>query len=125
MLEKLDSQKKIILFTVAFFVLASGWLFWVSDRHSSSDVKQNWWTIYFAEPKTNSLDFVVENHGDGVYFHWEIWRGNEKQSEGDEKINKGEAKKIEIGGNDRSEKKASVKVSAGGERQEIYKNLTK
>lgn len=123
--EKFDSQKKIILFAAAIFVLASGWLFWTGDRHLNSDFSQNWWTIYFVEPKTNSLDFVIENHGDKANFHWEILIDKKKQSGGEEKINKGETKKIEIAVPDTSEKKISVQVSADGETQEIYKNLPK
>lgn len=123
--EKFDSQKKIILFASVVFVLASGWLFWTSDRYLNSDTHQNWWTVYFVEPKTNSLDFVIENHGDKDDFHWEILIDKKKQSEGDENISRGEAQKIEIPVLEASDKKISVQVSTSGERQEVYKNLTK
>ncbi|MFA6973550.1 MAG: hypothetical protein WC238_02295 [Parcubacteria group bacterium] len=116
-------QKKIIIFLVTIFILGSTYLAFVSDQGRSPDQNKNWWIIYFAEPKGDSLNFAIENHSDKQDFRWEILSDREKKIEGSGKIEKGETRKIEINLTDIEDKKITVDVFNGDEKKEIYKNF--
>lgn len=116
-------QKKLIIFITLLFVLCSGYLFYVSGQGLRSDEGKNWWALYFEDPKSANLDFVIENHSNKENFHWEIKAANQKISEGDVEIKTGENKKIELDLSEAKNAKITVSVSGGGDKKEIYKNL--
>lgn len=115
-------QRKIIIFTIILFVIGSFWLAFQSSKQTNPDAGKNWWAVYFQDPKSNSLDFAIENHSDKTDFHWEISADSDKIKEGDAKIKKGKVLEINPG-NISENKKITITASAGDEKKEIYKNF--
>jgi hypothetical protein len=116
-------QKKIIVFLIVLFLAGSTWLFYISDKLLDQNKGGNWWTIYFSDPKSNSLNFVIENHSDNAEFGWKVLEKNQTKKEGVEKIEKGENKEIEI--KEIFENKIIIEVKNENEKKEIYKNFDK
>mgnify|MGYP001571696796 CR=1 FL=1 len=116
------SSKKIILFIATLFFLSSAYLFFVDSRDSDPDFQKNWWVLYFASPKGDALDFVIENHSDKNNFHWEVFDEKNKINEGNVKIEKGATWASDVKVNI-SDKKITIIVSDGTEKKEIYKNF--
>lgn len=115
-------QKKIIVFVIVLFLSSSLWLFRASEKAIDPDAGRNWWAIYFVEPKTNSLSFIIENHSDKSDFTWIILENNQKIEEGSEEIERGA--KLEITSDfSLDSKKIIIQVNLEGEKKEIYKNL--
>jgi len=119
-----DMQKKIITFLIVLFILSSAYLFYISKNYNDPNYNKNWWAIYFENPKSDALSFVIENHSDKTSFHYVILSGVDKIEEKDISINKGEIKnikleKISLVGN----KKIIIQVFSSDEKKEIYKNL--
>lgn len=115
-------QKKIVIFIISLFILSSAWLFSASKKAVDPDFGKNFWTLYFFDPKSDDLDFVIENHSDQVDFHYEILKDKQRLEEKDLKIEKGRSEKIDI--LDVSQKgKITIRVTAGDEKKEVYKNL--
>lgn len=115
-------QKKLIIFITLLFVLSASYLSYVSDRSLRSDAGKKWWAIYFEDPKSDSLNFTIENHSARNNFHWEILDDNQKVREGDVEIETGGSKKISPDIQNPAGKN-SVVVSSGSDKKEIYKNL--
>lgn len=117
-------QKRIIIFLITLFIASSAWLFYVSDNFLDPDQNKNWWLISFSNPKSNDLNFVIENHSDKSNFHWELSENNKKITEGDETISKGTSKIITL--TEKLASKAVIQVSTGeDDKKEIYKNFAK
>ena len=116
-------QRKIIIFLIFLFLASSVWLFRVSDNLLNPNTNGNWWSIYFSDPKSSSLNFVIENHSDQSEFNWKILEKNQTKKEGIEKIEKGEKKEIIIDGSFKN--KIIIQVNAENDRKEIYKNFDK
>lgn len=116
-------QKKIITFLIVSFLASSIWLFYVSDKILDQNEGKNWWAIYFSDPKSKSLNFVIENHSDNTDFSWKVLEKNQTKKEGTEKIGKGENKEIKIEGNFTN--KIIIEVKNENEKKEIYKNFDK
>jgi len=119
---KFMTQKKLIIFISVLFILCSSYLFFVSDRSLKSDAEKKWWALSFEDPKSDNLNFTVENHSAQNNFHWEIKADNQKISEGDVEIQTGETKKIDPETKNNSGK-ISITVSTGSAKKEIYKNI--
>ena len=115
-------QKKLIIFIIALFVLSASYLFYVSDRSLRSDAGKIWWAVSFEDPKSDSLNFTIENHSAQNNFHWEIKADNQKISEGDAEIKTGESKNIQPTINVVSGKN-SITISSDSDKKEIYKNF--
>lgn len=115
-------QKKIIIFIIVLFIASSFWLFRASDKFVDLNDGKNWWALSFSEPKTENLDFAIENHSDQADFHWEVLIKDKKIQEGDEKIEKGQRKNIVVDSISETGK-IMIEVTAGGGGREIYKNL--
>ena len=120
-------QKKIIISIVILFILSSAYLFWTAKNFNDPDYQKNWWAIYFENPKSNDLNFVIENHSDKNNFRYVLISGNDKIEEQDILVNKGETKKLSFGDSLKlsfgENKKITVQVILGDEKKEIYKNL--
>jgi capsular polysaccharide biosynthesis protein len=119
-------QKKLIIFIVILFILSSLWLTFVSKNLNNPDYQKNWWTVYFSNPKSDNLDFVIENHSDNAKFHWEVFDDKIKVSESDSIIEKGDARKLDINPTvgKIENKKITITVSSGDEEREIYRNIS-
>jgi hypothetical protein len=115
-------QKKLILFIIILFIISSAYLLAVGLKFESLNFGQNWWTVYFASPKSNDFNFVIENHSDSTNFHWIILTDKEKIKEGDVKVESGKMENIKPAGINATGK-VIIEVSAGDEKKEIYKNF--
>lgn len=82
-----------------------------------------WWSIYFANAKDQSLNFTIENHTDQTDFLWQVLVNKNITQEGDEQVAKGETKDVIIENNTSEQKKVIINVFSGEEKREIYKNL--
>ncbi len=117
-------NKLIILTTILFFILSASSLAWIEKKQSDENEGKNWWALYFAEPKSDSLNFVIENHSNENNFHWEISHGGNKIKEGNTTIEKGSALQLNSHLNIAPEnKKIIIQVTSGDKKKEIYKNL--
>ena len=119
-------QRKIIIFISVLFIASSFWLFYQNNKQTDLNLNKNWWEIYFIDPKSDSLDFIIENYSNEIDFHWEVLAGKEKIKEGDTKIEK--SKKTEINpvlNSNFKDEKITIAISAGDEKKEIYKNFEK
>ncbi len=119
-------HKKIIIFTIVLFIASSFWLFYQSDKQRNINSGEDWWAVYFADPKDDSLDFSIENHSRKNDFRWEIVLDGKKIQEGEIDVPKGET--INSNFQDMNldnfrGKRISVKITADGEIKEIYKNF--
>ncbi|MDZ4384880.1 MAG: hypothetical protein U0944_00500, partial [Candidatus Moranbacteria bacterium] len=95
----------------------------IDSRYNSPDYNTDWYAVSFADPKSDRLDFVIENFSSQTDFHWEILADNtEKISQGDVGIQTGEKKELSplvtV-----SDKKMTIRVSTSTDTQEIYKNM--
>jgi len=116
-------DKKIIIAILAFFLVASAYLFYVSDMRSNVLKNQNQWILSFDNPKSNSLDFTIENLSEKNNFHWEIVINKETIEEGATNIMRGEKKVISPSIAKMNLVRISVIVSDGENKKEIYKNF--
>lgn len=118
-----NQQLVIISFIVLLFVISSIWLFYISDKFMNPDYNTDWWVLYFEDPKSQSLNFTIENHSSKNNFHWEVLEKKNKLQEGDVQLSKGNKKDISIDIPPKSDKKITVRISADNiETKEIYKN---
>lgn len=116
-------MKKIISSIIILFLSSAILLSWHETRLASPQ-NQNWWSLYFVNAKDNSLDFTIENNSNQTNFHWTLSDDNNKITEGDVQINKGEKKEINFPKAQPSENgKKAVDVTAGSDKKEIYKNF--
>jgi len=115
-------QKKIILFIIIAFILSSAYLLAVGNKFNDLNFGKNWWTTYFANPKDDSLNFVIENHTDKTNFHYIIFKDKEKISEGDVKVENGKIENIKPAQMDAAGK-IIIEVSNDSDKREIYKNF--
>lgn len=117
-------NKLIILTTIFFFILSASSLAWIEKKQSDENENKNWWALYFAEPKSDSLNFVIENHSNENNFHWEISYGGDKIKEGNSSVKKGSALQLNSRLNiEPKNKKITIQVISGDKKKEIYKNL--
>lgn len=117
------SNKSIIISLIVFLILSFGFLAYIESNQQNPQ-NQNWWVLNFANPKDESLNFVIENNSNQNNFHWEVLEDTNKIKEGDVEIKKGNKKIVEISP-DQSNGKIIIKVSTGNEGKEIYKIFTK
>ena len=117
-------NKLIIITTIVFFILSASFLTWVEQKQSDENNGKNWWSIYFIEPKSNNLSFIIENHSNENNFYWEIFYGGNKIKEGNSSVAKGSALQLNSSLNINPEnKKIVIQVTSGNKKKEIYKNL--
>jgi hypothetical protein len=119
------SNKTIIIFLASFLFLSFGFLAYTETRQASPQ-SQNWWVIYFANPKDSSLDFMIENNSDQTTFHYTVSSDKDVLKEADIEINKGVKQEINLTKSDfanLSNKKITIRITASDENKEIYKNF--
>ncbi len=112
------NNRIIISSLIIFLIISFYYLAYVEQKQRDSG---DWWALYFDNPKSDNLNFVIENHRDKINFHWDILADKDKLKEGDVNIMKGDKKSIDISDLNISNKKITVAVSNGGEKKEIYK----
>jgi hypothetical protein len=116
-------QRKIIFLIIISFVLSASFLLYTAKNFNDPDYNKNWWAVYFENPKTNDLNFVIENHSDKNNFHYVVLAGSDKFEENDVLLAKGETKSIKLqNSNPKENKKVTIQVISGGIKKEIYKN---
>lgn len=116
------NNKTIILSTIGFLFVSFIFLAFTENRQQDPN-SQNWWAIYFENPKNNSLNFVIENHSSSESFQWEIAADKDAVTQGTANIKKGASKTIPISSKDISNKKITITVTSSSNKKEIYKNL--
>lgn len=116
-------NKSIILSLLIFLLFSLGFLAYTETQQQSA-TNQNWWIVYFENPKNGNLSFIIENNSNKTSFHYETSDGENSLEEADVEIVKGAKKEIFLNENIASEK-IIIRVSAGSEKREIYKNFDK
>lgn len=88
------------------------------------------WIVYFQTPRGNDIDFSIENYTSAKNYAWEIILDDTKIAEGKTSVQNKEKKNIDISGIDKDlssekyqNKKILIRISAEGEKKEIYKFL--
>lgn len=113
-----------LIITLTLVMLFASFVFLAAVERKNSDINNhNVWMLYFTDPKSDSLDFAVENHSETSAFHWEIFSDKKKLTEGDISAEKGEIKKIPVSSENTKDKKITITVTNGENKKEIYKNL--
>lgn len=117
---KLTNEKKIILALGILLILSCGFLFFI-ERGKMKGTNTASWELYFANPKSAELTFVIKNNGKKANFSWKVLTENGKIiRDGEENIATG--KKTIILEEENREKETIIEVtSADGNRKEIYK----
>lgn len=112
-------SSKIIISLLIIFLIAS--FLYLAYIEQNQRGEGNFWVLYFADPKSGNLNFVIENHSDKNNFHWEVLADKEKINEGDENIAEGSTWKRGFQVADTDGKKITIIVSDGENEKEIYK----
>jgi hypothetical protein len=116
-------QRKIILFLIVLFILSSSFLLYTAKNFNNPDYNKNWWAVYFENPKTSDLNFVIENHSYQNTFHYVVLAGSDKIDEKDVSLMKGETKNIKPKNiNPQENRRVTIQVISGEIKKEIYKN---
>ena len=121
------NNKTIIISLTIFLALSFIFLSYTQTKQQSPQ-SQNWWVVYFSDPKSDDLNFVIENNSNETSFHWEASAGKSVFEQKDIEIRKGEKKNIEIAKPDTESFgniRFNIAVSANNESKEIYKNFGK
>ncbi|MDO8529378.1 MAG: hypothetical protein Q7S18_01790 [bacterium] len=113
------SSKIIIIFLIVFLIASFGFLAY-TESNQQNPQNQNWWVVYFQNPKDESMNFTIKNNSDQKNFHWEVLKDKNKIQKGDVEIEKGNKEIVEIN-LDKPENKITVKITSENESKEIYK----
>lgn len=116
-------NNKFIILATTFFLLSSFIFLSVVERKEADINAKNVWLLYFENPKSNSLNFTIENHSTETNFHWQILSDKSPANQGDVDIKPGETKTIPVLQADVANKKITIVVTAGNNKKEIYKNF--
>jgi hypothetical protein len=124
----LSGEKKIIFFVVLFIFLSSIFLFHEEQKKINSTNENGWWSVYFENPKSQDLNFVIKNNGEAKKFRWKAIAKKDKDEtlkEADVYVPAGEISYISFSISDtRKGEKVSLEVSdENDEKKEIYKLL--
>ena len=119
----MKQQRNIIIFLIVIFVSSSLWLFVVSNNILNKNEGKNWWSVYFSDPKSGDISFVIENHSDNNSFHWEVYTDKTKIKEGDAEIEKGSSSNFNPEISTQENQKITISVDSQGNKREIYKNF--
>lgn len=120
------NSKPIIYFLIMFLLISFSYLSYTGGKRIDYDYQNDWWVLYFDDPKSENLNFTIENHSANNNFHWEASADSGKIKEGDVEIKKGGTEKIGLPKPDFDKgKKITVEVFRGDEEREIYKFIDK
>jgi hypothetical protein len=66
---KLDAIARLILFVFIGLFLSGFYMFYVEKINHDYFLEKNWYSVYFKDPKSDNLNFRIENfyHGDLKY----------------------------------------------------------
>jgi len=117
-------EKFIILALLGMMLLSFVFLSTVESRNTNLD-NNNVWMLYFTDPKSDSLDFMIENHSKNSDFRYEILIDKKVVIDSKLSVPLGETKTIPIPKEalDLSNRKITIIVTAGDNKKEIYKNF--
>jgi hypothetical protein len=115
-------QRNVIIFIVVLMVASSFWLFYQSSIQTDPNLNENWWLLNFNNPKSNSLNFTIENHSNQTHFHWQVVENGQTLEQGDVQIKKGAYQEITASGVQASGR-ADIQVTSGNSKEDIYKNF--
>lgn len=113
-------SKKITVFLIIFLVASFLYLAYIEQGRRG---EENFWVLYFADPKSDNFNFVIENHSDKNNFHWEVLADKNKINEGNIVVSKGTKENVNLSGSGEENKKITIIVSDGENEKEIYKNI--
>lgn len=66
------SEKNIVLLFCVLFTISASFLFWQNKRELDPNQGKSWWTLSFADPKSeDSLAFTITNHTNQSEFAYE------------------------------------------------------
>ena len=119
----MNNTRIIIISTFCLLFLSISFLAYTGNKQQSSNYSQNWWAVYFSDPKSQNLSFEIENHIADSNFHWEIFSDKNSISKGDITIKLGETKTIKTSQLAAQGKKTTIIVTNGKDKKEIYKIL--
>lgn len=121
----MNNNKKIILAILLLFIISAVYLSWIEIRQADLNLNKNWWALYFKDPKSNSLNFTIENHSQKNNFHWEIISGSDTLKEGNVSITKGSTWTSDVQVNmpetNLDNKKVTISATNGNDKKNIYK----
>ena len=99
-----------------------------TQTKQQSPQSQDWWVVYFSNPKNDSLDFTIENNSNQTSFHYAILSDKNKIDEKDVAIDKGAKKEISVENKPAfaeatAGRKITIRVNTGDDIKEIYKTF--
>lgn len=116
------SEKYLLALFCLFFAMSSAFLFWQNERELDPNQGKNWWTLAFVAPTTtNSLDFVVENHGPQATFQYQITADKKMYVEGMFELKTGETRIVTPEINVLTDARTVISVTRDQEKKEIYR----
>ncbi|MFA6177969.1 MAG: hypothetical protein WC694_03715 [Candidatus Paceibacterota bacterium] len=120
----MSNEKKIIIASVVFLFTSVSFLFYSENQRLRS--ADSGWEVYFQNPQSNDLTFIIKNNGKAKKFHWKKIIGNNvaTQEEADSLVPAGQEKSIApLFGADtpRGEKIITEVLDESGRKKEIYK----
>ncbi len=119
-------SNKIIITLTLFFLMVSFIFLATVERKKANLDSQNIWMLYFNDPKSDSLDFKIENHSTDNTFHWKILINKAVAKEGDAIIGLGETKNISIAATKASVANSKITISVTDQKnnaKEVYKSF--
>jgi hypothetical protein len=120
-LRGLSNEAFSVVIIVAFFVAASGWLFFQVNRELDPNNGKNWWTLAFETRDATSLSFAIENHSNSTKFTYAVSNGKETIDSGEISLAKGDRKTV-LPNVSTIPGRAIVTVTAlDGSKKEIYR----
>lgn len=122
-MKNLNQSQKILIFFGALFLISSIYLFSIDSRYNDPKYNKDWYSLSFVDPKSDNLNFAIENFSAETDFHWEILAGKELVSQGDENIQTGKKKDVSVSNFEMKDaQKYTIRVTSGKDVREIYKN---
>lgn len=117
-------EKFIILALFGMMLLSFVFLSAVESKNANLN-NNNVWMLYFTDPKSDSLDFTIENHSKNSDFRYEILIDKKVVIDSKLSVPLGETKTVPIPKEtlDLSNRKITIIVTAGDNKKEIYKNF--
>lgn len=124
-LREMHPDIKMMLLSIALFVMSAGFLAWKIDRDLSPASTQNSFTIAFENRDPRSLEFFIENQAEDQTFTYTIRRSGQREEEKKETAKKfipgGERERIALPPAASGGRASIIVEDESGEKQEIYR----
>jgi hypothetical protein len=114
------NNKIIVISTLSFLFVSFVFLSFIEQKKQDIN-SQDWWVLYFKDPKSTLLDFTIENHSNANSFRWEIMADGAEAKNGNITIEKGQQKTIPVSATGIENKKITITVKSTENKKEIYK----